>query len=136
MIICADDYGMSASIDDAVIKLVQNNRLTAISCIINGQNAKNSTSKLKEYIGKIDIGLHLLLTDGKPLSNQKADGGLVDHNGNLISFWKLTTKTYSKRIQLGSACNEIRAQIERFNDLFGRMPDLLTGINMYSSCHL
>jgi chitin disaccharide deacetylase len=127
MIVCADDYGLSDSIDDAVIELIQKNRLTATSCMVNGQNVKKSTSRLKEYLDKIDVGLHLLLTDGKPLSNQKTDGGLVDQNGNLNSFWMLTTKAYFQMVQFKSASNEIRAQIERFHDLFGRMPDFIDG---------
>lgn len=127
MIICADDYGLSNAIDDAVIELIQKDRITATSCIVNNYNAKVSILKLKKYIDKIDIGLHLLLTDGKPLSNQKSNGGLVDHNGNLNNFWKLTAKTYSHRIQFESVYNEIRAQIEYFNDLFGRMPDFIDG---------
>ncbi len=127
MIICADDYGLSDSVDDAVIELIQNNRLTATSCIVNCQNVKSSISRLKEYINKIDIGLHLLLTDEKPLSNQKADGALVDHNGRLNSFWNLTAKTYLKSIQSTSAYNEIRSQIEVFSDLFGQMPDFIDG---------
>lgn len=127
MIICADDYGLSDSVDDAVIELIQNNRLTATSCIVNCQNVKSSISRLKEYIGKIDIGLHLFLTDGKPVSNQKADGALVDHHGRLNSFWKLTTKTYLKCIPSASAYNEIRSQIEVFSDLLGKMPDFIDG---------
>ena len=44
-----------------------------------------------------------------------------------INITKTEVKTYSKKIQFESACNEIRAQIERFNDLFGRMPDFIDG---------
>ncbi len=127
MIICADDYGISDSVDDAVLELIQNNRLTASSCIVNCKNVKSSIPRLKEYINKIDIGIHLSLTEGKPLSNQKADGGLVDHNGRLNSFWNLTAKAYSKSIQSTSAYHEIRTQLEVFSDLLGMMPDFIDG---------
>ncbi len=127
MIICADDYGLSNAVDDAVIELIQKDRITATSCIVSNYNAKYSTLKLQKYMEKIDIGMHLLLTDGKPLSHQKSDGGLVDHHGNLNNFWKLTAKTYSHRIQFESVYKEIRAQVEYFNDLFGRMPYFIDG---------
>lgn len=127
MIICADDYGLSDAVDDAVIELIQNNRLTATSCIVNGYHVKNSVSKLKQYVGEIDIGLHLFLTDGKPLSHQTAAGGLIDQNENLNSFWKLTASTYFRNLNFESAYNEIRKQIEMFSDLFGKMPDFIDG---------
>jgi len=127
MIICADDYGLSDAVDDAVIELIQNNRLTATSCIVNGYHVRSSVSKLKPYRGKIDIGLHLFLTDGKPLSHQTTGGDLIDQNGNLNSFWKLTVKTYFRNLNFESVYDEIRKQIETFSDLFGGMPDFIDG---------
>jgi predicted glycoside hydrolase/deacetylase ChbG (UPF0249 family) len=127
MILCADDYGISDSVDDAVIELIRNDRLTATSCIVNGPHAKDSAAKLKKYTGKIDIGLHLFLTDGKPLTLQKAIGGLVNQNGDLKSFWQLTASIYFRKLNFDSAYHEILKQLETFSDLFGKMPDFIDG---------
>src|SRR5579871_6365167 len=70
MIICADDYGMRADIDDAILQLCEAGKLTAVSCLSLFERCdENAFKKIRKHEGRIDIGLHFCLTrEELPLS--------------------------------------------------------------------
>lgn len=68
--ICADDFGQSKSISAAVVDLAQAGRLTAISCLTNSPHWPASARLLTRLPPSVDIGLHLNLTEGRPLSRR------------------------------------------------------------------
>ncbi|MGV3581231.1 MAG: ChbG/HpnK family deacetylase [Methylophilus sp.] len=63
LIICADDFAQSPEIDSAIVRLIEDNRLTATSCMVNSpywaSSAKLLTAEIQQ---KADIGLHLDFT--------------------------------------------------------------------------
>lgn len=61
---CADDYGISPSVDEGIISAVECGSVTAVSCMVIFPEWHESASRLREFQGKIDIGLHLTLTQG------------------------------------------------------------------------
>ena len=66
--ICADDFGITHNVSKAITKLISSKRLTETSCIVLTETFKKDAKKLKSFKNKIGIGLHLTLTDFKPLS--------------------------------------------------------------------
>ena len=69
MIICADDFGISQSVSDGILELLSKKRLSAVSCMLNYDgNIINQIDSLLSFKSNCDIGLHLNLTSGKPLS--------------------------------------------------------------------
>lgn len=63
LIICADDFAQSPEIDAAIVRLIENNRLTATSCMVNSPHWPSSARLLTtEVRQKADIGLHLDFT--------------------------------------------------------------------------
>lgn len=58
MIICADDYGLSDSINLAILDLVEKNKITHVSVLINLID-KNQSANLLKLHNKARIGLHL-----------------------------------------------------------------------------
>ena len=63
LILCADDYGQSQGIDDAIIHLIQQKRLSATSCMTLSPRWKASAKRINSNIrNQAAIGLHLDLT--------------------------------------------------------------------------
>ena len=119
LILCADDFGQDKSINAGILELINNNVLTAVSCMTNGTHwNKEYASNLKPHIDKIDIGLHLNFTHGKPLCNQLQALQQFPTLTKLITINKLTTQQIT---------DEITAQINEFEKHMGQLPDFIDG---------
>ena len=117
LIICADDFGQSEAIDQAIIQLIEMSRLTATSCMTLSPRWPEAAKKLTPSIKtKASIGLHLDFTHfdftnfGKPISHQK----LV-----LLSLSRQLSKT--------KLSQSIHHQLDRFEDEIGYPPDYVDG---------
>ncbi len=84
----ADDYCLSDAINKAVVKLAKHGLINSVSVLIN-----NPSVNYQYEIGKLNnvkIGLHLNLSEGKPLCKQKLVSSLVNSKGEFYSlpfFW-------------------------------------------------
>jgi len=113
LIVCADDFGIQAGVDAAIIDLAQRQRLSATSCLVTSATFPQAASGLLDL--PIDVGLHLNFTEflGVP--------GLYKPLGKLIAL------TYSRQVSR----SDVRVQIERQLDLFEqqlkRAPDFVDG---------
>jgi predicted glycoside hydrolase/deacetylase ChbG (UPF0249 family) len=47
VIVCADDYGMSAEVDAAILELIENSRISATSCMTLMPDWSQSANQLK-----------------------------------------------------------------------------------------
>lgn len=68
IVLCADDYGQAPAISQGILNLLDKKRLSATSCIVNSPYWEAHSQWLTQFIQQADIGLHLNLTEGKPLS--------------------------------------------------------------------
>ena len=67
--ICADDFGMSENINTAIIKLLEKKTINATSCMTNMPCFASGMQDLRKiYNEKIDIGIHLNLTEGSSIA--------------------------------------------------------------------
>lgn len=118
IILCADDYGQNESISQAIVDLLQQKRLSATSCMVTSPHWQETAPKLKPYLNRADIGLHLNLTEGKPLSS--ALPATIPLNDLLI-------KAFTRKLDQKQISAEFRAQLDRFSEEFGMQPDYLDG---------
>jgi predicted glycoside hydrolase/deacetylase ChbG (UPF0249 family) len=121
-ILCADDYGMTPGIDRAVLALADQGRLSAVSCMVNGRDWSRSAESVRKF-AHIDIGLHVVLTDGVGLTGGITPGA----DGRLPTQWRLACLALLRRIDRASLAQEFNAQITRFADGIGRLPDFVDG---------
>lgn len=70
--LCADDYGMSPGVNAGIIRLAKAGRLSAVSCMTSGPQWSRSACALRGLPATVDLGLHLNLTEGIPLSRPLA----------------------------------------------------------------
>jgi predicted glycoside hydrolase/deacetylase ChbG (UPF0249 family) len=118
IILCADDYGQNASISQAIVDLLKQKRLSATSCMVTSPHWPETAPKLKPYRNLADIGLHLNLTEGKPLSSAMPA---------TIPLKDLLIKAFARKLDKAQIIAEFRAQLDRFAEEFGQLPDYLDG---------
>ncbi len=70
--LCADDYGMSPGVSAGIIRLARAGRLSAVSCLTSVTHWGASASALLTLPAAVELGLHINLTEGVPLSRPLA----------------------------------------------------------------
>ncbi len=120
--VCADDFGLSPGIGDAVVELSRAGRLTATSCLVNGPHWPREAERLRSLPAVVERGLHFNLTEGAPLSP------------SLRAVWpalpalpRLLRDALLWRLPLAAIAQEWRAQWEAFVNATGRVPDFVDG---------
>ena len=125
--ICADDYGMSQDINNAVKTLLKKKTINATSCMANMAYFVDGLASLKELKNisskSIQVGLHLNLTEGKPLSNYPD----TEANGEFHKLSNLLIKSHFKRLNYQDVYLELKAQLSLFIENWGGLPDFLDG---------
>jgi predicted glycoside hydrolase/deacetylase ChbG (UPF0249 family) len=123
IILCADDYGQSAAISQAIIQLLQKNRLSATSCLTTSPLWPAHAQWLKELQVPAQIGLHFNLTERKPLSQAMGN----ETSGTFFTLPKLLLKAYLRKLNFNAIFAELNAQIDAFEARIGHLPDYLDG---------
>lgn len=112
IIMSADDYAYSASIDEAIIKLIKNDRLSATSCMVLSPRWKEAGKLITPAIRKkASIGLHLDFTQF----------------GNAYSHVKLILLTLMRLLPKESIKTNINQQLDAFEEVLGSRPDYVDG---------
>jgi hypothetical protein len=122
MIICADDYGMRADIDRAILELCGDGKLSAVSCMVLFERCDGAAlEKLRAHEGRVDVGLHFCLTNedlplSAPLDTTK-----------LPAFKTLFRRTVLRTLKHEEVTRLLVAQHELFVKKAGRAPDYIDG---------
>ncbi|PJD93540.1 MAG: hypothetical protein CK424_01690 [Legionella sp.] len=123
LILCADDYAQSESISAAILSLANQQRINAISCLVNMPFWHEASLDLQPIKTSHFIGLHLNLTFGQPLS-----AVWRAHYGE--QFWplpKLLQRAYTRQLDITIVTAEIQAQIDLFVQDMQIYPDFIDG---------
>jgi chitin disaccharide deacetylase len=123
IVLCADDYGQAPEISEGIISLLAKERLSAVSCMVNTRDWLHHAHDLQVYQAKVDIGLHLNLTEGQALSNayRKVYGS---------QFYPLPTlmrKAWLHQLEQTVLEAECHAQLDHFANTLGFLPHFLDG---------
>ncbi|NNM60006.1 MAG: ChbG/HpnK family deacetylase [Legionellales bacterium] len=124
IILCADDFGLNEGINEGILGLVKQKRLSAVSCMMNIGKSQLAFSRLKPYEDSIDIGLHFNLTEGTALTGVSS---LTDETGKLRSINQLLVRSTVRSIKQRHVEQELEAQLNQFEAAFGRLPDFIDG---------
>ena len=111
--ICADDFGMSAGIDEGILELGRLGRLSAVSCLVQGPALSDHSSVLA--LLPVDIGLHLNFTAAF------ASGQFC------LSLPRLISACYLRRLPASLVAATIASQLDAFETRFQRPPDFIDG---------
>jgi predicted glycoside hydrolase/deacetylase ChbG (UPF0249 family) len=126
--LCADDYGISRSVNAAIRELILRRRINATSVIIAAAHVDASeTAALDELNSgekRAALGLHVTLTAPfKPMS----EGFAPLSHGHFQPLNKMMRTTITRRLNLERLVIEVATQVEAFVMAFGRPPDFIDG---------
>ncbi len=114
VIINADDFGLSKSINKGIIKAHQEGILTSTSLIVNMPDSEKAIEEIENY-PNLGIGLHLNLIRGKPVSPIKDIPSLINKNGYFLQNIPLFLfKIVIGEIKINEVEIELRNQMKKF----------------------
>ncbi len=114
IVVCGDDFGMNADIDEGMIALAAMGRLSAVSCLAQGPTLAANAPRLAGL--DADIGLHINFTEAMDAS----DAGLP-------SLSRLILRAYARRLDPAWVDQRLARQFDAFEAAFGRAPDYVDG---------
>lgn len=116
IIINADDFGLSRSINRGIIQVYKKGVLTSASLMVNMPGFEDAVDLIKSNPG-LDIGLHTNIFRGKPILPYYKTRSLTDENGFFLQdIFKIAKRIYLKRIDFLELELECDAQIRKALD--------------------
>ena len=126
LIINADDLGLTPGVNRGILYTHLNGILTSTTAMVNVPDAEVGIQRLQAEAPALGIGLHLILSHGKPILPAEQVPSLVTTDGEFVSkFVSLFERI--ERFQPDDIAAELNAQFERFVAIAGRKPDHLDG---------
>ena len=120
--LCADDFGLAPGISAGIARLAQAQRLTAISCITNSPHWETSAPLLATLPASVDTGLHINLTEGRPLSAR-----LAKLWPRLPALPVLIVRAHLGLLPRAELRSEVHAQLAAFRAATGAAPKFIDG---------
>jgi len=126
--LCADDFGISSSVNTAIRDLVVRGRLNATSVLVVAPSFYRSDAvslnALNSVTPRVAIGLHVALTAPfRPASK----GFTPVRDGAFLPLAATFRHAALHRFRRNALVSEIRSQLQAFIDTFGRAPDFVDG---------
>lgn len=116
LIINADDFGMTPGVNRAIAESHRAGIVTSATLMAN-EGATDEAALLAAHLPSLSTGCHIVLVDGKPISDLKQVPSLVSQNGVPTQFRPdvahLAAAAISGKVHEQDVHREASAQIER-----------------------
>jgi predicted glycoside hydrolase/deacetylase ChbG (UPF0249 family) len=120
LIVNADDYGRSANISRGIREAHIRGIVTSTTCMMNMPTVMEDIGAALRETPGLGLGVHLLLTAGRPLLPAERVGSLTLPDGMFLKLEQLIARR--GELDAGEARSEWQAQIEKFIAAAGRRP--------------
>jgi chitin disaccharide deacetylase len=126
--LCADDYGISPSVDAAIRDLVVRGRINATSVMVLAPSLHRAEALALNVLNaterRVAIGLHVTLTAPfRPLS----EGFKPARDGTFPSLESLLMRASLRSLDTKALAAEVASQVRAFIKHFDRAPDFIDG---------
>lgn len=121
--LCADDYGLAPGLGVAIRSLIGQGRLQATGCMTGSAYWPGEAVLLKPLEGRAQFGVHLTLTDHRPLEPMPS----LAPEGRLPSIGAMVKRAVTHRLDRAEIAAELERQVDSFEAHMGRPPDFLDG---------
>lgn len=121
--LCADDYAMTAGVSRGILRLLEAERISATGAMTNRPFWREGARELRPLIDSADLGVHLNLTCGAPLTAMHR----LAPNGELPRLPRLLAGGIAGRLPLAEIAAEFAAQLDAYEDAMGRVPAFIDG---------
>lgn len=125
----ADDLGFSEAVNYGIVKSIHDGMITSVGMMPNMASAQHGYELIKDF--DIALGQHTNICVGTPLSDPKLIPSLVQANGEFCSSKEIRARDKDS-IVVAEAEIEIEAQLQRFKEITGRIPDYFEGHAVFS----
>src|SRR5260221_260162 len=119
LIVNADDFGRAPGVNAGVLRAHRDGIVTATTLMV-GAPAADDAGRIARATPSLDVGVHLTITYGRPISEPSMVRSLVDRDGAFPRTPGAFLRT--DRADRGEALVEFRAQFVRARELIGREP--------------
>lgn len=119
LIVNADDFGRARGINRGVLRAHRDGIVTATTLMV-GAPASEDAGRMAQEAPTLDVGTHLVLTYGRPVSDPASVPSLVERDGSFPRRPDAFLGT--GRADRDEALAEYRAQVSRARALLGRAP--------------
>ena len=116
LVVCADDYAISAPVCDAINELAKHNRISATSVMTLSDIWPQQSVNLKPFKGAIDVGLHLDWTSDFAI-----------HHGHGKKLNRLMLDSFFTQKSSITLKNIIHLQLDLFEKYWGEAPNFIDG---------
>ncbi|ARW20683.1 Carbohydrate deacetylase [Pediococcus pentosaceus] len=124
LIIRADDLGYSDAVNIGIERSVHKGIINNVGVMVNMPTTLDGLSMIRDT--KVCLGLHVVISSGRPLLNPKFIPSIVDDDGAFLSSADYR-KAPNDFVNLDEVILEIEAQYQKFIELVGRKPDYFEG---------
>jgi hopanoid biosynthesis associated protein HpnK len=116
LIVNADDFGINDNVNVSILESFKNGILRSASLLANGEAFESAVQIIKSN-PKLDIGVHLTLTDGKPVLDSPKLVSLVNERGKFHNHAiDLSERYFLSQLSFNEIKKEFTAQIEKILD--------------------
>lgn len=113
LIVNADDFGLTEGVNRAILDGHTNGLITSTTLMANGM-AFDSAVAARSTAPALGIGVHLNLTQGRPVSRPSLVPSIVTSEGSFYSSpGMLVRQILKRRVRLGDVETELRSQIDK-----------------------
>jgi hypothetical protein len=120
LIINSDDYGRTPEISRGIREAHLRGVVTSTTCMMNIPTTADDVAVALKGTPNLGMGVHLVLTMGRPISSPEAVPSIVDRDGNFFKYTPLIEHLTS--LDMDEVKKEWRTQIEAFIKAAGRKP--------------
>ena len=110
IIINADDFGLTETVNQAIINIFRVNNLNSTTMMVNMPGTLHAVGLAKEN-PELKVGLHFCITEGAALTGVST---LTDKTGNFMSRPDLLMRILQRRVKRADIQKEFSAQLEKF----------------------
>ena len=123
LIINSDDYGRTPDISRGIREAHLHGVVSSTTCMMNIPTTAADVAVAVQETPRLGMGVHLVLTMGRPILPKEAVPSIVDANGNHFKYDPFIANI--PNLNMAEVKAEWRAQIEAFIHAAGRKPDHL-----------
>ena len=115
VIVTADDLGLSPGVTRGILEAHRNGVVRSCSLLVTFAHGQEAAEVARAERG-LEIGLHIDLVGGRPVSDPAAVASLVRADGRFHQLPDFIARLLTGRIRSAEVAVEIRAQVERARD--------------------
>lgn len=122
ILINADDFGLINEVNRAIVELLRSGRIQRTTLMVNMPAAKEACKTAMENGLLSQVGLHINLTEGNPLTEDIKNTRFCQYGAFCREVVETGTRLHISSSEKRAVRKEVQAQFEKFKELTGHYP--------------